>query len=282
MEVVKDTFSIEGSSGRNIDADIRFPDGKEKYPCLIILHGFKAHKDWGFFPYISSEMGTQGFITITINFSHNGILDPEKNILDTEVFANNSVSREIEDIYILLKELKSNRIVDCHTDKNWDGRIFLLGHSMGGAISILTASERNDIEAVCLWGTIAKFNRYTKRQRDIWKKAGFIEFENTSTGQVLKLYSSFLEDLEKHDREFSLPDRIAMINAPIMILHGNQDMTVPIKEGQLLKDSAGENCEMKIIEKAGHVFGAEHPFAGTTRALDSLLDLTKKFFDRYK
>ena len=75
-------------AGLPINADIRYvgghPDGK--VPLVLIAHGFKGYKDWGFFPYISERISEAGFITACFNFSLNGMNDSVDLIDDMDRF----------------------------------------------------------------------------------------------------------------------------------------------------------------------------------------------------
>ena len=57
---------------------------------------------------------------------------------------------------------------------NQNGKIGLLGHSRGGGDSIIASSLINEISALTTWSAISKFDRWTSRQKDDWKKTGFL------------------------------------------------------------------------------------------------------------
>lgn len=69
---------------------------------------------------------------------------------------------------------------------------------------------------------------------------------------------------------------------PLLIAHGEQDLAVPVKEGETLLSWSDKNkSELFVIKNTGHTFGAVHPFTGTNESLDQLLDRTKRFFDEH-
>ena len=80
-------------------------------------------------------------------------------------------------------------------------------------------------------------------------------------------------NLEKSIRDFK---------NPLLILHGEQDLTVPPKEAeQIFEWSGSVQKEKKIIPKTGHTFDVQHPFQSSNPVLDSVLDITTKFFKKH-
>ena len=42
----------------------------EARPAVVICHGFKGFKDWGFFPKLSERLAVAGFTALSFNFFH--------------------------------------------------------------------------------------------------------------------------------------------------------------------------------------------------------------------
>ena len=67
-----------------------------------------------------------------------------------------------------------------------------------------------------------------------------------------------------------------------MILHGEQDLTVPEKEAkQIFEWSGSSEKEIEIIPKTGHTFDVQHPFQKSNPVLDLVLEKTIKFFKKH-
>ena len=49
------------------------------------------------------------------------------------------------------------------------------------------------------------------------------------------------------------------IDIPTLVMHGRQDLIWPLQNALTLKKGIGENCELSIIEEAGHMFFSEKP-----------------------
>ena len=151
-------------------------------PCLIYVHGFKGFKDWGFIPYVGDYFSTRGFFVITFNFSHNGVGESLTEFNELEKFAKNTVSLEVEEL---------TEIIDAYTAgffcERQNQKIGIIGHSRGGGVSLITASQRKSVDVVAVWASISKFDRYTNKQKASWQKEGFSEVLNSRTNQMLKL-----------------------------------------------------------------------------------------------
>ncbi len=244
-------------------------------PCLILAHGFKGFKDWGFGPYVGDYFSKKGFFVLTFNFSHNGVGDSLTDFVELDKFAENTFSIEMDE----LKELILAYDFGFFGNSSNKG-IGLIGHSRGGAISLLVGSESDDVKAVCTWSAVSNFDRYTDRQKNEWKKRGYTEVLNTRTRQRMRLNVSLLEDIENNkEGSLNIEQAIKNMSKPILIVQGKNDLAVPVKEAETLHDwSNKELTELLIIPAAGHTFDIKHPFEGSNKKFDTVLNKTNNFF----
>jgi esterase/lipase len=244
-------------------------------PCLIFVHGFKGFKDWGFGPYVGDYFSKMGFFVLTFNFSHNGVGDSLTDFVELDKFAENTFSIEIDE----LKELILAYDFGFFGNSSNKG-IGLIGHSRGGAISLLVGSESDDVKAVCAWSTVSNFDRYTDRQKDEWKKRGNIEILNTRTKQRMRLNISLLEDIENNkEGSLNIEQAVKNLNKPMLIVQGKNDLAVSVKEAEKLYNWSNKDLtELNIIPAAGHTFDIKHPFDGSNKKFDTVLNKTNIFF----
>ncbi|MFH0735069.1 MAG: alpha/beta hydrolase [bacterium] len=238
----------------------------------VYVHGFKGFKDWGFVPYMGEYFEKRGVYLITFNFSLNGIGDKLNEFTEMDKFAANTFTREM---------LELNRLIKDYSEGYFSSnpqKLTLIGHSRGGAIAAL-CSDNIFVNKTVLWSSIAKLDRYTARQKQIWKKTGYVEVVNTRTNQVMKLNSTLLEDIENNKNStLSLQKALKNLHKPLLILHGTNDVSVPIEEGeQLYKWSNKEFSGFIKIDKASHTFDIQHPYTGTNDKFEKLLEETHKF-----
>ncbi|MBS4034937.1 MAG: alpha/beta hydrolase [Ignavibacterium sp.] len=245
-------------------------------PCLIFVHGFKGFKDWGFWNFTSNYFADKNYFVLSFNFSHNGIGDNPSEFTELDKFANNTISLEIDELNELIENYRSGFF-----GKTNNKKFGLLGHSRGGAVSILAASENKAVSALTVWASVAKIDRYTERQKNEWREKGYVEILNARTKQLMRLNVTLLDDIENNkDSSLNLEKALNSIKIPFLIVHGEQDVTVPFKEAeQLYEWSDKNNSEIEIIRSAGHTFNIVHPFSGSNEKFDMVLTKTEKFFN---
>ena len=242
---------------------------------IVFVHGFKGFKDWGFGPYLAKYFARKGFFVITFNFSHNGLAENGIEFTELEKFAKNTFSREVREL---------NELLDAYRNGYFDGvdpnsKIGVIGHSRGGAVTLLNTSKRDDIDAIVTWSTISKIDRYSKRQKEEWRKNGYFEILNTRTNQLMRMDLSLLDDIEQNSNgSLNLENSVRILNKPLLVAHGDQDLAVPIKEAeQIYSWSDKSKTEFFKLFGTGHTFDIVHPFAGSTEKFEKLLEKTTKF-----
>lgn len=243
-------------------------------PCLIFVHGFKGFKDWGFYPFLGNYFSKKGFFVLTFNFSHNGIGLSNSDFSEMDKFAKNTISLEVSELSDLI-----NAYDEGYFGNHISNKIALIGHSRGGAVSLLSSFINPKPTGYIVWESVAKIDRYTKRQKKVWREKGFIEALNSRTKQMMRLDIDLLEDIEKNiDGSLNLENAVKNLNKPLLIVHGEQDLTVPISEGeQIFRWSKKELTEMFKISNTGHTFDIIHPFEKTNQKFNEVLEKTYSF-----
>ncbi len=250
-------------------------DNAGTVPCIILVHGFKGFKDWGFGPYIGEYLARNGFFVITFNFSHNGVGESLTEFTELDKFAENTFSLEIQELNELISAYLNGEFCEIKNPK-----IGLLGHSRGGAISLLTASKNDSVNAVATWSAVSKLDRYSEKQKEKWRERGVFEVLNTRTKQVMKLNVSLLEDVEQNANDkLNIEKAVRELKKPLLIVHGKQDLAVPFEEGKMLFDWSDKLLtEFYPIDSTGHTFDIQHPFKGSNEKFELLLNKTAQFF----
>ncbi len=244
-------------------------------PCIIFVHGFKGFKDWGFGPYIGKYFDDNGFCSVMFNFSHNGVGDSLTEFEELDKFAQNTFSLE-------LSELQD--VIDAYLQGSFglteNKKIGLLGHSRGAAIAILTAAKSKFVSAVASWSGVSTFDRYSGKQKKMWRQKGFIEVLNTRTKQKMRLNVSLLDDLEANKSDsLNIEKAVRELKKPLLIAHGDQDLAVKIQEAEKLYECSDKSMtEIIKIYGVGHTFNISHPFSGSNEKFEELLNKTKTFF----
>lgn len=270
---------VESLNYKNIDLSIYKPQENNvlnpEYPCIIFAHGFKGFKDWGGFPYMLQKLAESGYIVVSFNFSHNGVMpDKPMDFTRLDLFAQNTHSIELEDLHKVIDYIYSNA-KELNVDKD---RIALIGHSRGGAAVTIAASEDEKIKALVTLASVGDVNRYTPEQIKRWREKGFIEIPNTRTNQMMRMNSTFLDDIEQNSDRLNIKNAFSRLKIPALIIHGKEDLAVKYTDAEKLYAASDKNkTELYILENTGHTFGIEHPFKGTTKAFDTVIEKMKEF-----
>jgi dienelactone hydrolase len=273
------SFNITNTAKEIIRVDLRHREDVRNAPIIIICHGFQAFKDWGFFPELASRLADDGYVAVTFNFSRNGIGADLHNITELEKFAINTYTHELKDLQIVVDEIVKGKISKGLLDTS---KIGLLGHSWGGAIAILHASQDNRIKSLVTWSAISTIERFTEEEIKLWGKNGFIDVQNKQTKERLRINIDLLNDINKNRTKLDILKAASYLKIPTLIVHGEMDETVPASEAHTIFDHLkAVNKNLEIIEGANHTFGVRHPMGGINKQFDLVMDLTENWFDNY-
>ncbi|MCR8634297.1 alpha/beta hydrolase family protein [Paenibacillus radicis (ex Xue et al. 2023)] len=260
-----------------IRGEVRFQqepggDSLSPKPVLLISHGFKGFKDWGFFPYAASQFAQRGFFVVTFNFSCNGVNENDFDELDK--FSFNTYSREQADLSLLLQALLDKQLPE--GERADLQRIYLLGHSRGGGNSILFASEHPEVKGVVTWNGNANPDLFDDAFKAAIAEHGVAYVANARTKQQMPIRRGFYEDLAEHRSRYHIPERLSALGIPVLQLQGNRDSDRLQAGFESLRQAAPQHRCVTIAEGT-HTFGAVHPFAGTTDQLEVAIQLTADF-----
>jgi dipeptidyl aminopeptidase/acylaminoacyl peptidase len=243
---------------------------------VLIAHGFKGFKDWGFFPYLAERLAAAGLVSVCLNFSMNGIgLDPQQ-FTRLDLFERNSLEQERDDLLDLMDcldrgELKAAGPVDSQ-------RLGLLGHSRGGGIVILLTAEDPRPTAVATWAAVAS-PRFDSQQFDAWRQAGYFEVLNSRTGQRMRLGLRLLDELTTRAEQFDVAAAAARLRVPLLVVHAADDAAVPVQDAYTIRDAAcAAPTRLVLTPDGGHTFGAAHPFSSPHQSLLKAVEETVRWF----
>ena len=258
--------------GDVIRADIRSA-GRDPRTAIVVAHGFKGFKDWGFFPHLSERLARDGHLVVSFNFSLNGTGPNLVDFTDPEAFGRNTLSRELDDLHWM---------VDRTLAGEWSGdrapaAVGLLGHSRGGGAGIITTAEHGGVAALVTWAAVSTFQRWSEEHIRDWTTRGVTYIENARTGQRMPLHRTLWDDLRTNADRLDVAAAAAMVRVPWLIVHGEEDATVPVAEARRLSE-AGPSSALRVIPGSGHTFEATHPMEGTTPGLEAAIETTLKHF----
>lgn len=251
-------FTLSHSNRLKVRCTLRMPPGKTFLTPVLVAHGFLGFKDWGFFPYLSQRLSDSGFGVISFNHALAGIGHNPWKIDDLEGFSRNSTTQELRDWDLVMDALLWGKTP--YSDRLRLNAVGVAGHSRGGSYGILLSRGVPQIQSVVTWGAIQTFDRFDAETRRRWRNQGYLEVEREQHEKPLRVTVDALDALERNCERLDVLKAARESTIPILILHGRQDRTVPLSEGERLWQCADPGlCRFHVIEGAGHTFQTQHP-----------------------
>ena len=264
---------------RNLAGVVHLPDpGQEAglRPAVVICHGFKGFMGWGFLPHLANLLADRGFVAIRFNLSGSGMKPGDELVTDVEAFRTATFSKDVAELGSVVRSVGRD-IAPGVADPD---KLAVIGHSRGGGTALLTAAAL-PVKALVTWSAVSTFDRLGSKEKEQWRSAGSIPVINARTGQELPLGTEVLDDLEANLSLLNLPAAASSSKAPWLIVHGEEDETVPIAEAEELATAAGPRASLLRIPGASHTFGVSHPFAGPTPQLIEAMNATQRWLRRH-
>jgi len=261
-----------------IRGDLRILQGHVPRSAVVICHGFKGFREWGFFPSLARALAGRGHAAVTFDFSHNGVGADGVDFSALDLFAKNTHTRNVEEIGLVLDALDNEALLP-----EMPERIGLFGHSRGGGEAVLAASERGEVDVLVTWAAISTVDRWSEEQKETWRGGGTVHVPNARTGQEMPIGHGYWSDVERHREELDIVAAASSLTIPWLIVHGTGDESVDPGDARALHGAGhhDENREMLLIEGAGHTFGAVHPFVRFPDALREATSATLDWFDEH-
>lgn len=222
--------TIKNKLGETLD--YTFNEGSANCRDLLIIgHGVTGNKDRPFVVALADAVSVSGINVLRFSFSGNGNSGGE--------FRDCTISKEVDDLQSVLSVVE---------EKNY--RAIYAGHSMGGAVGVLTAAKDSRIKfLISLAGMVntgkfydTEFGEETPDTGCMWEEPD------------CPLSSAFKNDLKGIH---STAPQAAQIMVPWLLVHGTADDVVLIDDSKEAYSLATGPKKFVEIEGANHVFSED-------------------------
>jgi len=204
---------------------------------ILIGHGVTGDKDRPWSIALAEALAEAGINALRFSFSGNGNSDGD--------FRDSTISKEADDLNAVIEAVKNAGYT----------QIGFAGHSMGGAVGVITAAKDPRINFLISLAGMVHTAKFTKVEfGDQTPDKGFMWDEPDCP-----LSSAYVDDLTSIDSVLALGPQI---HIPWLLIHGTEDDVVPIAESREMIDQSSEsgstkNWELVEISGSNHVF-ADH------------------------
>jgi dienelactone hydrolase len=265
-----------------------FVDENSVHSIVVLSHGFKGYRRWGFIPLVAARLAVDGVGALAIDFSHNGRVPGDGSpsgggarFTAPELFRANTIARELDDLRSVLAWIRDPERGRATLGLDEHAAIGLWGHSRGGVVSILTALNDDSVAALVSWSASAHPDHYTDRQKKQWREKGELSFKDASGGESLSLGVELLDDIERHRDDYAAADRSHDLAIPHLIVHGEHDPTVSVKDSFRYYDTPSIRADKKLLRLlTGHTYGYDDGFIAS-EALENATRATLQWFKTY-
>jgi pimeloyl-ACP methyl ester carboxylesterase len=251
------------ATDKNILIDYFFKKNNQPKPLVVFCHGYKGFKDWGAWNLVAEAFAEAGFFFVKFNFSHNGgTMEQPIDFPDLEAFGENNYTKELNDLQYVLDNITKE---DFEFSSEIDSKaISLIGHSRGGGIVTIKASEATNISKVISWAGVSDYaSRFPQGEAlEAWENSGVYHVINGRTKQEMPHYYQFFEDFQENSNRLHIERATKKLQIPHLIIHGTTDAAVSVEEAKNLH-TWNPKSELYLIENGNHVFGAHHPWKKT-------------------
>lgn len=236
---------IRNAQGEKIDFTYHEGDSASR-KIVVIGHGVTGNKDRPFVVALAEGLAAAGINALRFSFAGNG--DSEGS------FTECTITKEVADLGSVLDALA-------------DREVCFVGHSMGGAVGVIRASEDPRIrQLVSLAGMVSTRKFAETEFGEVEADRGFMWDD-----EDCPLSSSYMADLRGID---TVVDRGAQIKVPWLLVHGTEDDVVLIQDTKDILAKAGDNAEYVELPGSGHVFSDEH----CQKMVDAVVGWVRKQF----
>ena len=239
--------------GINIHAKLDMPEGIDKCPLAIVVHGYTGHMEEPHIVEVAKAINEVGMATLRVEMYGHGKSGGE--------FRNHTLYKWVTNMLAVVDHV---RTLDFVTD------LYITGHSQGGLLVMLIAGMCPDLfKGVIPLSPAWMIPEYARRGELLGAAFDPVNIpDEIVQGEVNVLSGNYARVAQTIHPE----DEIARYNGPVLIVHGDQDEAVPYEYGKKAAELY-KNAKLVTIEGDDHCYN-KHLDKVTAAVQEFLKELT--------
>lgn len=217
----------------------------QKVPLIILLHGFVGNKvgEHRLFVKAARYFTQKGYAVFRFDFSGCGESDGD--------YGDVTVTKQLSEVQAVLNYVSTLNTVDI-------SEFILIGHSLGGAVAALTASEDHRIRKLILWSPVG--NPY----EDISKILGDHAMETIESKGKVDYRGHYVSKAFMNDLKNQHPLKtIRSYDKEAFIIHADKDEDIPKEHTDRYMDALQQRFTKSVVN-THYIEGADHTFSSYT------------------
>jgi len=293
-------FEIEGADGGSLRGDFWAADDSATASTAVprvavISHGFRGYKDWGLLLLVAQRVAAEGIPAVTFNFGSSGITDREGTFGETERFRKGTYGDQLDDLDRVIdwavrrvesassgEGIASGGGAGGGSASSPEALIGLIGHSRGGALSILHAATDPRVRCVTALASPPRIGVWPDHYYETWKRGVPVELHDFRTKARLTLGPELYQDFEVQRPRYDVLAAAESLRVPLLLVQGDRDRSVSLAEAHELREHAPPaGTEYREIVGVGHNFSAGDEIRRTPPQLLEVIELVAAWMRRY-
>lgn len=257
--MVIETFEILNEKEQSLNGSIETLHPRKKQPVVILLNGILDVKESPVKKKIANAL-LKKYVVVCFDYTY-GFGE------GSGTAAAFTLSNQVVDIQHVIEHVTRRGYVDPE-------KVVLIGHCFGGMAAILHASFDERIKAVIAistpyWFEDTRITRMEERDLSRIKLKRYFHIHEDQQEKEVRIDYSFFEDGMKRD----MARAVRNLTQPTLIIHGDQDASIPDKNAQEIYDRLPGEKQLEIIENMGH-----NP---NTKDVTKLIELINAFLKQH-
>lgn len=203
-------ITFPGSTGATLTGVLHRPEERAR-GSVLLAHCFTCSKDLHTVTRLARALADAGYAALRFDFTGLGESEGE--------FGETTVSHDVRDLVHAATALIKRGFGPCA----------MVGHSLGGAATLLAAHRLKTIRSVAVVGapsTPGHVRHLFVDDEDRIREDGAATVD--IGGRPFPVASAFLDDLDEHDQTAAVAD----LGRPLLVVHAVDDEIVPASEGE--------------------------------------------------